>query len=236
MRKCPLFRFSSRHKLPTLMASMKKVLAPLILLTTWVHADVVIEQKMESAFMNGNMTMKIKGDQARMDMPASAAGEVSVIMNFKSGEMATLMHGQKMAMKMNLDAAKKQAEAGQKAAGIDPSKIEKPKSTGKTEKVGEWDTEIFETNFSGTPAKFWVAKDFPNYKGITEQMNKLSAATGGAGFDPSKFDLGGMVVKSEMTTPAGKVTSTVVKAKEEPVDAAVFVMPTGYKEMAFPGQ
>ena len=215
---------------------MKLALAPLILLTTWVHADVVIEQKLESALMNGNMTMKIKGDQARMDMPASAAGEMSVIMDLKSGEMSTLIHGQKMAMKMKMDAAKKQAEAAQKQQGLDLSKIEKPKSTGKTEKIGEWDAEIFETTLSGSPAKFWVAKDFPNYKSINEQMKKLSAASGSMGFDPNNFDLGGMVVKSEMNTPAGKMTSTVVKAKEEPVDAAVFVMPAGYKEMAFPGQ
>jgi hypothetical protein len=215
---------------------MKQVLAPLILLATWCHADVVIEQKMESPFMSGNMVMKIKGDQSRTDMPASAAGEVSVIMNLKSGEMATLVHGQKMTMKMNLDAAKKQAENAQKATGIDTSKLEKPKATGKTEKVGEWDTEIYEATIGTMPAKFWVAKDFPNYKAISEQMNKFSAAMGNAGFDPSKFDLGGMVVKSEMTMPNGKMTSTVVKAKEEPIEASVFTLPADYKEIPFPGQ
>jgi hypothetical protein len=219
-----------------LQSPMKRVLASLLLLTAWSRADIVIEQKMESAFVNGNMVMKIKGDQARMDMPAGGAGNITVLMNTTTGEMATLMHQQKMAMKMNLAAAKKQAEQQAKATGIDPSKMEKPKSTGKTEKVGEWDAEIFEGNVGGSTAKFWVAKDFPNHKAIMDQMNKLSAATGSAGFDPSKFDLGGMVVKSEMNTPAGKVTTTLVRAKEENVDAADFAMPTGYQEMKVPGQ
>lgn len=215
---------------------MKPVLASLLILTAWSHADLVIEQKMESGFVNGNMTMKIKGDQARMDMPAGPAGEITVLMNTKTGEMSTLMHAQKMAMKMNLDAAKKLAEGQAKQAGIDPNNIEKPKATGKKEKVGAWDAEIYEGNLGGSAAKFWVAKDFPNHKSIMDQMNKLSAATGSAGFDPTKFDLGGMVVKSEMNTPAGKVTSTLVKASEEAVDVSVFQMPTGYQEMKMPGQ
>lgn len=214
----------------------KQVLASLLLLSAWSRADLVIEQKMESGFVNGNMVMKIKGDQARMDMPAGPAGNVTVLMNVASGEMSTLMHAQKMAMKMNLAAAKKQAEAQAKQAGVDPAKIEKPKSTGQKEKVGEWDAEVFEGNMGGSAAKFWVAKDFPNYKSIQDQMTKLSNATGSAGFDPSKFDLGGMVVKSEVSTPAGKVTTTLVRAKEEPVAETEFAMPKDYKEMTVPGQ
>ena len=212
---------------------MKKLLLPLFLLGgLFAHADIVVEQKIESAQMNGNMVMKIKGDQARMDMPKTAAGEMSVVMDFKTGNMTVLIHGQKMAMKQNLDAAKKQAEAQQKASGIDPAKIEKPKSTGKKEKVGDWDTEIFETTMADSKVIMWVAKDFPNYKTVQDQLNKLSAATGGGGgFDPSKFDLGGMIVKTEMNMPAagGKVVSTLVKAKEEAVADSEFKLPADYQ-------
>ena len=102
----------------------------LFLAAAFSRADVTIEQKIESAMMNGNMTMKIKGDNARMDMPSPVGGNVTVIMNMKSGDMTTLMHAQKMAMKMNMNDTKKQAEAAAKAAGLDPSKIEKPKATG----------------------------------------------------------------------------------------------------------
>ena len=229
-------RFPNAQSTLTLQFPMKLVLASLLLLTVWSRADIVIEQKMESGFVNGNMIMKIKGDQARMDMPAGPAGDITVLMNTKTGEMATLMHGQKMAMKMNLAAAKKQAEEQAKLAGIDPNKIEKPTATGEKEKIGEWDAEIYKGNIGGSAATFWVSKSFPNHKVIMDQMNKLSAATGSAGFDPSKFDLGGMVVKSEMNTPAGKVTTTLVRAKEEPVNDSDFQMPTGYQEMKLPGQ
>ena len=209
-------------------------LVPLILAAAFARADVIIEQKMESAMINGNVTMKLKGERARMDMPSPLGGNVTTLMDFKSGEMTTLLHQQKMAMKMNLADVKKQQEAGQKALGVDPSKIEKPKATGKTEKVGDYDTEIFEMNQGNLQAKLWIAKDFPNAQAIKDQMAKLSSAMGGAGFDPSKVDVPGMVVKSEVSTPVGKMTITLVKAKEEAVDEKEFAKPEGYTDMAMP--
>lgn len=117
-------------------------LAPLFIAAVFARADVTIVQKMESAMINGEVTMKLKGDRARMDMPSPLGGNVTTLMDFKSGEMITLLHQQKMAMKLNLADVKKQQEAGQKALGVDASKIEKPKATGKTDKVGDYDTEI----------------------------------------------------------------------------------------------
>ena len=215
---------------------MKLILriAPLILAAAFARADIVIEQKMESAMMNGNIIMKVKGDQARMDMPSPLGGNVTTLMNFKSGDMVTLMHQQKMAMKMNLSDVKKQQEAGQIALGVDPAKIEKPKATGEKEKVGEYDTEIYQVNQGSLQAKMWIAKDFPNAQSIKDQMAKLSSSMGGAGFDPSKVDVPGMVVKTEVSTPIGKMTTTLVMAKEQPVDDKEFIKPEGYQEMQMP--
>jgi hypothetical protein len=207
---------------------------PILLIASLARADIIIEQKMESAVINGNVTMKVKGDQARMDMPNPLGGNVTTLMNFKSGDMITLMHQQKMAMKMNLADVKKQQEAGQKALGVDPAKLEKPKATGATEKIGEYNTEVYEMNQGGMQAKLWVAKDFPNAQAIKDQMMKLSSSIGGGGFDPSKIDVPGMVVKSEVNTPVGKMTVTLVRAEEKPVDDAEFKQPDGYQEMKMP--
>ena len=45
-----------------------------------------------------------------------------------------------------------------------------------------------------------------------------------------------MVVKTEMNTAIGKMTMTLISAKEEPVADSEFVVPQGYTEMAMPGQ
>ena len=210
-------------------------LAPLLLAGSIVYADIIIEQKMESGMINGNVTMKVKGDHARMDMPSPLGGNVTTLMDFKSGDMVTLMHQQKLAMKMNMNDVKKQQEAGQKALGIDPANMENPKATGEMEKVGEFNAEIFEMNHGGMQAKLWVAKDFPNAQSIKDQMMKLTSSMGGGGFDPSKIDVPGMVVKSEVNTPVGKMVVTLIKAKEEPVAESEFKQPEGYQEMKMPG-
>ena len=231
-----VFPFHTATFQSTVSVYMKLILriAPLLAAAAFARADIVIEQKMESAVINGNVTMKVKGDQARMDMPSPLGGNVTTLMNFKSGEMVTFMHQEKLAMKMNLSDIKKQQEAGQQALGVDPSKIEKPKGTGAKEKVGDFETEIFEMNQGQLQAKLWIAKDFPNAQSIKDQMAKLSSSMGGAGFDPAKVDVPGMVVKSEVSTPAGKMTITLIKAKEEAVDDKEFVKPEGYQEMQMP--
>jgi hypothetical protein len=236
MWAAPLFPFHTSANQDMVRPPMKLLLriAPLILAAAFARADIVIEQKMESTIINGVVTMKVKGDNARMDMPSPLGGSVTTLMNFKSGDMVTLMHQQKMAMKMNLTDVKKQQEAGQKALGMDPSKVEKPKATGQKEKIGEYDTEIFEMRQGGLEAKLWIAKDFPNAQSIKDQMMKLNAAMGGGGIDPSKIDVPGMVVKSEVSTPVGKMVITLVKAKEETVDDKEFVKPEGYQEMQMP--
>jgi hypothetical protein len=198
------------------------------------HADLVIEQKIESQFLSGNSTMKIKGEQARMDMPSPVGGNVTVLMDLKSGQMATLMHAQKMAMKMNMADAKKAAEDQQKKTGIDVTKIEPAKATGEKEKVGEWNCEIYTVNMGGMNGKMWVTKEFPNYKVIMDQMNKINAAaSAGMGMDVTKLP-DGVTVKTEMSTPVGKMTTTLVKVSEEAVADSEFTVPEGYKEIKMP--
>lgn len=216
-------------------ARMKRtvVLATLLLATAIARADIVVEQKMESAMMNGNITMKVKGNKARMDMPGPM-GNQTMIFNNDSGEMLTLMHSQKMSMKVNYDTIRQQAEAQQKAAGIDPATMAAPKPTGTKEKIGEWDAEIYEYQVGQAKGRLWVAKDYPNGKAINDQINAVSAKMAAGGIDPSKLNVPGMVVKTEMSTPGGKFTTTLVKATEQPVPDTEFAAPSDYKEMKMP--
>jgi hypothetical protein len=210
-------------------------LSVFLLAAVIARADLVIEQKIESQFLNGNSTVKIKGEQARMDMPSPIGGNVTVLMDLKSGQMTTLIHAQKMAMKMNMAEAKKAAEEQQKKTGVDLTKIEAPKASGQKEKIGEWNCDIYEVNMGGMTGKMWVTKEFPNYKAIMDQMNKInSAASAGMGIDPSKFQLDGMTVKTEMSTPVGKMTTTLIKATEVAVPDSEFAMPAGYNEVKMP--
>jgi len=215
---------------------MKNILKflPLVFAVATAQADIIIEQKMESQFMNGTMTTKMKGDWARIDMPAvPGAGSVSMIVDGSKGEITTLMEAQKMAMKMNGADIKKAAEAG----GKKMPDIQKPKATGQKEKVGEYDAEIFETEIPESgKVKMWVAVDFPRGKEIMEQMKNLykKMPQGNGGLNPGDMDLPGMVVKTEMESPQGKMSVTLVAVKEETIPDDVFTVPAGYNEMQMP--
>lgn len=217
------------------MKKLLRICSALLLTAGFACADITIEQKMESPFVNGKMIMKVKGERARMDVPGPA-GDSTILMDLKSGEMTTLVHAQKMMMKINMAQAKAAAEAALKAGGGPDLTKMTPKATGQKEKVGEWDCEIYTMDMgNGMTTKTWVAKNYPNAKAIMAQMNKLnSAASAGMGMDTSKFDLGGMTVKTEASTPQGKIVSTLVSAKEGPIADTEFDAPAGYQEIQVP--
>lgn len=216
---------------------MKKLLliTPLLLTVIAARADLVVSQKMESAMMNGDITTKIKGDKGRVDMPGGPIGAMSVIINGTSGEMSTLMHGQKMIMKMSGSQMKDMVEKAKAAAGATPAATaEKPKGTGKMEKIGEWDTEIFDVKMGGQSAKIWVAKSFPNADKVKAELSKMSKSMGQAASDPYALDIPGLPVKTEVESPLGKMTVTITKVSEAAVDEKEFVAPTDYKAMDLP--
>jgi hypothetical protein len=216
--------------------AMKKLLliTPLLLTVIAARADLVVSQKMESSMMNGDITTKIKGDKGRVDMPGGPIGAMSVIINGASGEMSTLMHGQKMIMKMSGAQMKDMVEKAKAAAGTPAAAAEKPKSTGKTEKIGEWDTEIFDVKMGGQSAKIWVAKSFPNAAKVKAELSKMSKSMGQAASDPYSVDIPGLPVKTEVESPLGKMTVTITKVSEAAVDDKEFVPPADYKAMDLP--
>ena len=59
------------------------------------RADLVLQQNVESAMINGTITTQIKGDKIRVDMPSSPQGAMSTIMDLSSGDSTTLLHQQK---------------------------------------------------------------------------------------------------------------------------------------------
>ena len=204
------------------------------------RADLVIQQKIEGAMMNGTVTVKVKGNQVRTDIPSSPQGSMSTILDLNSGDQVMLMHQEKMAMKIPGARVKQMAENMRKEradAGTNgpPAKFT---DTGKTEQVGEYNAEIYTwSGPDGEKQTVWVAKNFPDYSKIKTDMDKLEEspmAKISRGSAPDASTLPGMVVKTQTEMNGQKVTSTLVSAKEQTVDASVFETPKDYHEMTAP--
>lgn len=214
---------------------MKKAALILLVSLLSLHtsfADWIIIQKTTTDGQDQNITIKVKADKARIDV----GDQMSLISDSAVGDMMMFMHSQKMMMKMNGDSMKSlMALAGQVAGNDAPSK---PVATEQTEKVGDYDTVIYTWTGKMGAGKFWVAKDFPDFKALNEMQDKMMKALGNpaAAFAPQSSDFPGMVVKSEMEMMGKKSVTLLISAKPDPVDESVFKAPDGYQEMKMPGR
>jgi hypothetical protein len=205
------------------------------------RADFVIQQKMESAMQNGDMTIKIKGDKIRVDMAVGPMGNMSTIMDLDAGDSTTLMHQQKMVMKISAAQMQQTMEQMKGRLNNGATNAEPPKlqDTGKTETVSGYDAEIYSwtNNNNNSGGTVWVAKKIPNYAKIKAQLDKLNKSPIGQmakGMAPDTTVLPGMVVKTKSEMQGQEVTTTLISAQEEPVDASVFEIPKDYQEMNAP--
>ena len=148
---------------------LRTLLAALLLIAAPLRADLVIVQHVDGSGQSGDQTIKIKGDKSRTDL----AQQISMITNGASGELVTLMHAQKAFMKTSAAQTKAMMEQMKKLQpNAEPPKLT---TTGKKEKVGNYDCEVFTSNFGAISVTYWIAKDFPNYKAVLEQMEKMQA-------------------------------------------------------------
>jgi hypothetical protein len=207
---------------------------------TAARADLVLKQNIESAMINGTVTTQIKGDKVRVDMPATPQGAMSTIMDLSSGDSVTLLHQQKVAMKVPGAEVKQMAEKVKEARASALTNAPPPKfhDTGKTEKVAGYDTEIYTwSSPDGENQTVWVARNYPNYAKIKVQMDKLNdspVARISKGTAPDVSTLPGMVMKTQMEMNGQKITSTLVSAQEASVDTSIFETPKDYQEMTQP--
>jgi hypothetical protein len=191
--------------------------------------------------MNGTVTTQIKGNKIRVDMPATQQGAMSTIMDLDSGDSVTLLHQQKVAMKVPGAAIKQMAQKMKEARASAVTNAPPPtfRDTGKIENVSGYDTEIYSwSSPDGANQTVWVAKNYPNYAKIKVQMDKLNnspVARISKGTAPDVSNLPGMVIKTQMEMNGQKVTSTLVSVHEESVDASIFETPKDYQEMTQPG-
>jgi hypothetical protein len=198
--------------------------------TTGARADLVMQQQIVTPNYNGVATMKIKGTKVRMDLYAGQPQALSTITELNTGETITLLHSQKMFLKTPGTPMNQTKPAG------DTSSAPVPRATGKTQKVGDYDTELYTwSNARGINGTAWVAKNFPDYARIRTDIAVLDK-TAGANNDtsPELNTLPGMVVRSQVTGSGQTITLALISAKEEPLDASFFGIPRDYKELPKP--
>ncbi len=214
---------------------MKRALLLLFIAAAWAvsaRADLIVVQKVESHGQTSEVTMQMKDNRSRTDISAA----MSMITNKDTGDMVTLMHSQKIYMKISGAATKALIDEVKKAAsgGNTPPKLQ---PTGKKQKINGFETEEYTTSFGAMKMNYWIARNYPEYKGILAQMMKfqrgsLSAVT--KGMAPAAEDFPGMPIRTEMEAAGRDTVMTLVSVSQAAVDPKVFEIPADYKEVAMP--
>lgn len=212
---------------------MKRLLLPLVLFASaqLAGAGLVLVQEIDQSGgpMPGKtrMTITASGDKARVDI----GKDISSIVDSRTGTVTSLLHAQKMAMKLpegTFDSIKH--------ASKDQSTKPDLKPTGKTEEINGFQCEEYIGTIKGLKVAFWTTRDVKNQKEILGQLAKLSG-----GNDPFKAalqdggDFPGFPIRTVIDTKeSGTSTMTVVSIKDEDVPDSAFEIPAGYKTMDMP--
>jgi hypothetical protein len=207
-------------------------LASLALLTL-ARADLTIVQKVDAAGGVHDITMKIKGDKARVEV----SPQMTTIVDAKTGEVTNLMNDRKMVMRISGDQARKMAEMAKSFVKEEAPNQEPPKPTGKTQVINGHETKEYVTDSPKFHATYWVATDYPNAQEILAQMAVLrkgafESITKGM---PDYRELPGLPLRTVLKIPdQPEITSTIESVSTAPLPDSDFTVPAGYSEMKMP--
>jgi uncharacterized protein DUF4412 len=200
---------------------------------TCAFADLTIVQSVEGVGPAAQMTMKIKGDKARIDV----SPQVTTIFDAKTGEMINLMRDQKMVMRMSADKIKAAAEMMRKSQGQKES-AEKPKivATGKKETLNGYQTEQYTCDTPNFKATYWIATNYPDGEAILKQLQaiKMDALNGPNGHMPDYRDFPGLPLKTVLSFNGKEMSTMLNSIKKDALSDTEFAVPADYKEMNLP--
>jgi len=200
----------------------------LLLAITAARADWTITQKVEGGMNSGQMALRIKGDKARLDV----SSQVSILTDLTTGDSTTLNHTARVFLRIPASQA---AKIRDRALGLkEGTGAAAPvlTSTGRKEKVGDYECEVFTWSIGEMKVTDWIATTYPNFRPFLEQLARFQnagLARAAQPLMPPLESFPGMVLKREMNHRGTITTTTLLSGKEAPLDPKLFEVPADYK-------
>jgi hypothetical protein len=210
-------------------------LAGIILLSLFAtaRADLTIVQTVAGLQGPHQITMKVKGDKARVEVNP----QITTILDAKTGELINLLNDKKVIVRIAGENAKAMANMAKSFVKEETPTQSAPKATGKKETINGYETAEYVSDSPKFHASYWVATSYPDYQNILQQMAVLqkgafAAITKGM---PDYRALPGLPLRTQVKySDQPEITSTIQSISLTPLPDSDFTAPAGYSEMKMP--
>lgn len=204
------------------------------LLSVTARGDLTVVQKVEGVGSVKQITTKLKGDKARVEV----SPEITAIIDNKSGDMLSLMNTKKKFLRMSAEKSRAIAELASKYSGDSPAATEKSKlaPTGRKEMINGYETEEYVRESASVKEHYWIALKYPDSAAIVKQLQSIApAAWNEIAKGVLDFrDFPGLPLRTIVETERGEITSTITSIKQDPLTEAEFAVPKDFQELKIP--
>ena len=195
-----------------------------------------------------NMTIKVKGDKARID----ASPQITIIFDGGTGELINLLNDQKTIVRISPDKVRAIADMLNKFSTKRPgSETPRLTPTGKREIINGYETEQYTYDGPDFKAMYWIAPNYPNGAAVLAQLQSIKSEFWDAANTkmPDFRDFPGLPIRMRMIVGKGnqadahgasapdhpaEITSTVTGVSLDSIGDGQFIVPADFKETKLP--
>src|SRR5205809_345589 len=205
-------------------------------------------QATPTAVATTNMTIRVKGDKARID----ASPQVTAIFDGRTGELINLLNDQKTIVRISPEKMRAIADMlNQFSSNKANSNKPRLKPTGQRETINGYDTEQYSYEGSDFKATYWIAPNYPNGAAVLAQLQSIKSEFRDAANTkmPDFRDFPGLPIRMRMIVGKGnqadahgasapdhpaEITSTVTGVSLDSIGDGQFIVPADFKETKLP--
>ena len=198
------------------------------------HGDLSLVQKVEGSGSVRQITIKLKGDKARVEVTP----EVTTLIDRNSGDMITLMNAQRKFVRISADKSKAIVEMAKKYSGDPAAAAVKSilKPTGKKETIYGYEAEEYVRESASLKESYWIALQYPDSAAIVKQLQSVIPA---AWNEVAKGmldyrDFPGLPLRTIIKADGKEIISTITSIKQDALSEAEFSVPKDFQELKVP--
>ena len=195
-----------------------------------------------------NMTIKVKGDKARIDTPP----HMTVIFDGTTGELINLLNDHKTVVRISPDKMRAIADMEDKFSN-NKAGSQKPRltPTGQKEVINGYDTDQYTYDGPDFKATYWIAPNYPNGAAVLAQLQSIKSEFWDAANTkmPDFRDFPGLpiqmrIIVGKQNAAGGhdasasghptEITSTITGVSLNSIADSEFTVPADFKETKLP--